>query len=81
LCPPPPTGIQLQKRLIFTSFPSLFLIKCISIVQGGFALVLQVCIYHALIRLMPPRYLLILYLHAPLIFYILLYSTLYYIHK
>jgi hypothetical protein len=43
----PPTSHW--KRPIFSSF----FLKCILIVQESFALVLQVCIYHALIRLIP----------------------------
>jgi hypothetical protein len=36
-------------------FPLLFtFLKCILIVQGGFAVILQACIYHALIKLAPP---------------------------
>jgi hypothetical protein len=50
-------------------------------VEGGFTLVFQACIYHALIKLTPsPYYLLILYHHAPLILNSLQYSALYYIH-
>jgi hypothetical protein len=62
-----PSGTYPQKKL-FPFCHTLF-IKCLLVVQGGFALVLQVCIYHALIKLIPaPYYLLILYDHASLIF-------------
>jgi hypothetical protein len=78
---PPPTGIHPQKRFIFPSCPSFLKIKCILIVQGGFALVLQLCTYRAFIKLTPPLCnLLILYHRAPLIVDSLLYSALYYIH-
>jgi hypothetical protein len=59
----------------------LFLTKYILIVQEGFALVLQVSMYRAFIKLTPPlHYLLILYHHAPLIFSSLQNSVLHYIH-
>jgi hypothetical protein len=68
-----------QKRLSFPTCTSFFKIKYTLIVQGGFALVLQVCLYHALIKLTSsPHYLLILYHCAPLILNRLLYSALYY---
>jgi hypothetical protein len=41
--PTPSIGTHLQKRFIFPSCPSFFLMKCILIVQGDFALALQVC--------------------------------------
>jgi hypothetical protein len=50
---PPPTGTHLQRGLIFPSCPSFFKITCILIVQGGFTLVLQVCVDHALIKFDP----------------------------
>jgi hypothetical protein len=66
---PPPTGTHPQNRFIFPSCPSFLLIKCILIAQEGCALVLQVCIYEAFIKLTPLLpYLLILYHHASLIF-------------
>jgi hypothetical protein len=49
----PSTGTHHQKRFIFPSFPSLKKKKWILIVQGGFDLVLQVCIYPAFFTLTP----------------------------
>jgi hypothetical protein len=49
------------------------------VVQGAITLVLQSCIYHALIKL-TPHFLLFLCHHAPLIFNNLWCSTLYYTH-
>jgi hypothetical protein len=76
------TGTHSQKRPIFPSYPSFFFFYYVYIdVQEGFTLVLQVYIYHALIKLTPSScYLLILYHHTPPIFNSLLYSALYYIH-
>jgi hypothetical protein len=45
-------GTHPWKRPILSSCPSFFK-KCTLIVQGGFALVLQACIHHALIKLTP----------------------------
>jgi hypothetical protein len=54
-------------------------LKYILIVQGGFALVFQSCIYHALIKLTPHHCLLILYYTAPLLLNSLQCITLYYL--
>jgi hypothetical protein len=76
---PPLTGIHPWERSIFPYCPSFF--KCILIVQAGFVFVLQACVYGVLIKLTPtPRYLLIPYHCAPLIFNSLPYSALHYIH-
>jgi hypothetical protein len=56
----PPTGTHIQKRPILHSCPSFFKKKCVMIVQESFTLVLQACIHHALIKLIP-HYLLFLY--------------------
>jgi hypothetical protein len=67
-------------RKDFSPLLYIFKIKCIVIVKGSLALVLQVCIYHDFIKFLPPlHYLLILHHHAPLIFNSLLHSALYYI--
>jgi hypothetical protein len=50
---PPPSSTHPWKRPIFSLLPFIFL-KCVLIVQGSFTLVLQTCIYHALIKLTPP---------------------------
>jgi hypothetical protein len=50
LCAPHSHWYGPHKRSIFFLQPFiLFLIKCILIAQGGFSLVLQVCMYHACI--------------------------------
>jgi hypothetical protein len=64
------------KKICFSLLPFIFF-KCLLIVQGCFTLVLQACIYCALIKLLPPCYFLILYHNAPLIFNSLQYSTSY----
>jgi hypothetical protein len=70
-----------QKKPVFPLCSSFLFIECILIVQEGFTLVLQVCIYCALIKSSPsPCYLLILSHYAPIIVNSLLYRTLYYIH-
>jgi hypothetical protein len=73
--------------LIITPGKDLFLptalhfLKCILIIQRGFALVFQACIYHTLIKLIPsPFYLHILYHNVSLILKNLQYTTLYYIY-
>jgi hypothetical protein len=63
-----------RKRPVLFSWPSF--LKCILMVQGWFTLVLQTCIYHALIKL-APHYLLFLYHCDSLIFNSLWYSTSY----
>jgi hypothetical protein len=76
----PPTSTHPQKRSILPSSPP-FLKKYIMIVEGGYTLVLQACVYYALIKLTPLlHHLLFLYHHAPLIFSSLQYGMLYYIH-
>jgi hypothetical protein len=60
--------------------PSFIFLKCILIVQGGFTLAFQTCIYHAVIRLNPLHYLLFLYYHAPLLFRSLQCIMFYYLH-
>jgi hypothetical protein len=50
---PPPTDTHPWKRFIFPSCPSYFKIKYILIVQGGFALVLLVCMYCTFTKLTP----------------------------
>jgi hypothetical protein len=68
LVPTPSHWYPPQKRFIFPSC-SPFLKNYVSIIQGGFTLVLPVCIYRGLIKLTPPlQYLLILCHHALLIF-------------
>jgi hypothetical protein len=47
----PPTDSQPKTGPILPSCPSIF--KWILIIQGSFALVFQICIYHTLIRLTP----------------------------
>jgi hypothetical protein len=78
---PLPLVLTPGKRFIFLSCPSLIKIKCILIVQGGFALALQVCMYHTFIKLPPslplPTHSLSPY--SPNI-HSLLYCALYYIH-
>jgi hypothetical protein len=69
-----------RKDLFFLAALHFLKIMYILVVQGDFALVLQACIYHALIKLTPPLYLLIFYHQALLIFNNLQYSALYYIH-
>jgi hypothetical protein len=71
LVPTPSHWYSTLDKIYFFSCLSFFLIKCVLIVQGGFALVLQVCIYHALIKLIP-HYLLFIYHQAALIFNTLL---------
>jgi hypothetical protein len=70
LCLLPYIGTHPWKRPVFPSCISFLEIKCILILQGDFTLVLQACVYHALIKLNVPshHYLLILCHHAPLIF-------------
>jgi hypothetical protein len=43
-----------RRKLFFLPALHYFLIKCILVVQGSFALALQVWIYHTLIKLTPP---------------------------
>jgi hypothetical protein len=76
LCPS--HGYKAPRKGLFYPLVLHFL-KCLLIVQGGFTLVLQTSIYHALIKL-SPCHLLFLYHHAPLIFNILQCSMLHYIH-
>jgi hypothetical protein len=52
LMPPPSYWHLCPEKTWFTLLPFNFL-KCRLIVQGGFAMELQVCIYHALIKLTP----------------------------
>jgi hypothetical protein len=62
-----PTSLPLILILKKTYFsPTLhFLTKCILIVQGGFALVLQVCMYHALIKFTSSTLLLLTHFLSP----------------
>jgi hypothetical protein len=69
-----------ERDLVFPPTLHFFLIKCILIVRGSLALVLQVYIHHAFIKLTPSPCLLILYHHTLLIFNSLLYSALYYVN-
>jgi hypothetical protein len=55
LCLPLPLVSTPRKDLYFPPALHFFFIKCILIVQGGFFLVLQVCIYSALTVYSPPH--------------------------
>jgi hypothetical protein len=59
----PPTGIHSQKRYILPSCYS-FCKNCLFIVQGDFALVLQVCIYCVFMKFNPTPLLLLYFLSA-----------------
>jgi hypothetical protein len=75
--PSPLTLVPTPGKDRFHLLPFTFF-KCILIVQRGFALLLQVCVYRALIKLTSqPPYLLILCHHAPLIFNSIQFSALY----
>jgi hypothetical protein len=44
-CDPSPHWYPPQEKIYFSLLHFIFLIQCILIVQGGFTLVLQVCVY------------------------------------
>jgi hypothetical protein len=62
---PPPTSTHPQKDLFFPPALLFHLRRTILIVQGGFTLALQVCIYIVLLSINPHHYLLVLCHHAP----------------